>query len=337
MNPASGAMRAVVIREPGGPEVLELREVPLPEPGRGEVRVRVSASGLNRADLLQRRGAYPAPPGWPADIPGLEFSGTVEAFGEGAQVPGGPRVGQRVMGIVGGGGCAETVVTHAHELVPVPGSLSLTDAGAVPEVFITAFDALFLQMSLRAGETLLVHAVGSGVGTAALQLARAAGARVIGTSRTAAKLARAKELGLDEAVHVEDAGWPARVLELTGGRGADVILDLVGGPYLAGSQKALAHRGRMILVGVTGGGKAELDLRALLTKRASITGTVLRSRSPEEKVEVAREFTARVVPLLASGAVRPVVDQIYRPEQVAEAHARLEADDTFGKLLLDWS
>jgi NADPH2:quinone reductase len=330
MSQASQRMRAVVIREPGGPGVLELREVARPEPGPGEVRVRVSASGLNRADLLQRRGAYPAPPGWPADIPGLEFAGTVEALGEGAEAQA-FRIGDRVMGIVGGGGCAEAIVTHARELVPVPANLSLGDAGAVPEVFTTAFDALFLQMEL------LVHAVGSGVGTAALQLARAAGARVIGTSRTAAKLARAKELGLDEAVHVEDAGWPARVLELTGGRGADVILDLVGGPYLEGSQKALAHRGRMIVVGVTGGGKAELDLRALLTKRASITGTVLRSRSREEKIEVARAFTERVVPLLASGAVRPVVDQVYRPEQVAEAHARLEADDTFGKLLLDWS
>ena len=343
-------MRAVVIRAPGGPEVLELREVPMPAPGRGEVRVRVSASGLNRADLLQRRGTYPAPPGWPADIPGLEFAGTVEALGEGAEVqasdadklkqetgtPGQVRIGDRVMGILGGGGYAEAVVTHARELVPVPQGLSLGDAGAVPEVFMTAFDALFLQMGLHTSETVLVHAVGSGVGTAALQLARAAGARVIGTSRTAAKLARARELGLDEGVHVEDAGWPERVLELTGGRGADVILDLVGGPYLAGSQKALAHRGRMIVVGVTGGGRAELDLRALLTKRVSITGTVLRSRPLEEKIALARAFTERVVPLLASGAVRPVVDAVYRPEQVGEAHARLEADDTFGKLVLAW-
>ena len=327
-------MRAIVVREPGGPEVLKLERVPLPEPGKGEVRVRVAASGVNRADLIQRRGLYPAPPGWPPDIPGLEFSGTVDALGEGAE----GRVGQRVMGVVGGGGYAEAVVTHARDVVPVPDGMSLTDAGAVPEVFMTAFDAVFEQMQLRSGETLLVHAVGSGVGTAALQLARAAGARVIGTSRTAAKLERAGELGLEHGVLVrEGEDWPARVLELSGGRGADVILDLVGGPYLAGNQKAIATRGRMIVVGVTGGPKAEIDLRALMSKRASLTGTVLRARPLEEKIVLARAFGARVLPLLAAGALRPVVDGVYRPEQAGEAHRRLEASDTFGKLLIDWS
>ena len=329
-------MRAIVIREPGGPEVLELRELPLPEPGRGQVRVRVAASGINRADLLQRRGGYPAPSGWPAEIPGLEFAGTVEALGEDAATLGQVRIGDRVMGIVGGGGYAQAVVVHACELVPVPARVSLAEAGGIAEVFMTAFDALLSQMKLRLGETLLVHAVGSGVGTAALQLACAAGARVIGTSRTPAKLARAQELGLHEGVHVSDASWPERVLGLTGGRGADVILDLVGAPYLAGNQKVLAARGRMIVVGVTGGGKVAIDLRALLTRRASITGTVLRARPLEEKIALARVFTERVVPLLAAGTVRPVVDAIYQPEQVAEAHARLEASDTFGKLLLSW-
>jgi NADPH:quinone reductase-like Zn-dependent oxidoreductase len=212
----------------------------------------------------------------------------------------------------------------------------LTDAGAVPEVFMTAFDALFLQLRLGMNETVLVHAVGSGVGTAALQLARGAGARVIGTSRAAAKLARAKELGLEEGV-LADSGWPDRVLALTGGRGADVILDLVSGPYLEGNLRAIAPRGRMIVVGVTGGARAEIDLRALLGKRAAIVGTVLRARPLEEKIALARAFTERVLPLLASGAVRPVVDDCYRPEQVAEAHARLEASDTFGKLVLKWS
>lgn len=326
-------MRAIVVRQPGGPEVLELTRVPLPAPGKGEVRVRVSASGLNRADLIQRRGQYPAPPGWPADVPGLEFSGTIEAVGEGAEAA----VGQRVMGVVGGGGYAEAVVTHARDLVPVPDGMSLTDAGAVAEVFMTAFDAVFLQTGLVLGETLLVHAVGSGVGTAALQLARAAGARVIGTSRTPAKLQRAAELGLAEGIVVQEGDdWPRRVLELTGGRGADVVLDLVGGPYLAGNQKAIAARGRMIVVGVTGGPKAEIDLRALMSKRASVTGTVLRARPLEEKIALARAFTARVVPLLASGAVRPVIDGVYPPEQAADAHRRLEASETFGKLLISW-
>ncbi|MSR35231.1 MAG: NAD(P)H-quinone oxidoreductase [Gemmatimonadetes bacterium] len=325
-------MRAIVIRLPGGPEVLELAEVPRPEPGKGEVRVRVAASGVNRADLIQRRGHYPAPPGWPADIPGLEFSGTIDALGEGAE----GKVGQRVIGIVGGGGYAEAVVLHGRDVVPVPEGMSLVDAGAVPEVFMTAFDALFLQMELALGETLLVHAVGSGVGTAALQLARAAGARVIGTSRTAAKLERARELGLEHGVLAGDVYWTERVLELTAGRGADVILDLVGGPYLAGNQKVIASRGRMIVVGATGGSKAEIDLRALMAKRASITATVLRARPLEEKIAVARAFTSRVVPALAAGTLRPIVDGIYPPEQAGDAHRRLEASDTFGKLLIRW-
>jgi NADPH:quinone reductase-like Zn-dependent oxidoreductase len=283
-------------------------------------------------------GRYPPPADAPRDIPGIEFAGVVEETGPDASRW---QRGDRVFAIVGGGAHAEYVVAHERTLNRVPDHLGWRDAGAIPEAFITAHDALYTQAELKSRERVLVHAVGSGVGLAAAQMASAGGAHVFGTSRTAAKLARAKELGLDHGVHVganvEDAGWPARVLELTGGRGADVILDLVGGPYLAGSQKALAHRGRMIVVGVTGGGRAELDLRALLTKRASITGTVLRARPLEEKIALARAFTERVVPLLASGVVRPVVDAVYRPEQVAEAHARLEADDTFGKLVLAWS
>lgn len=232
-------MRAVVIREPGGPQVLEVRERPLPEPGAGEIRVRVSAAGVNRADLLQRRGGHPAPPGWPADVPGMEFSGTVDAVGPGVERW---RAGDRVMGILGGGGYAEYVVTHEDATLAVPGLLDLVEAGAIPEVFLTAFDAAFLQEGLAAGETLLVHAVASGVGTAALQLGRAFGATVIGTSRSPGKLERAAALGLEHPVLGDDA-WPERVLEITGGRGADVILDLVGGPYLAGNQKALAPPG----------------------------------------------------------------------------------------------
>jgi NADPH2:quinone reductase len=329
----SQTMRAITVRQPGGPEALKLETVPLPQPGKGELRVRVAASGLNRADLIQRRGQYPAPPGWPADIPGLEFCGTVDAVGEGAEA----RIGQRVMGVVGGGGYAEAVVTHARDVVPVPDGLSLRDAGAIPEVFMTAFDAVFLQMGLVLGETLLIHAVGSGVGTAALQLARTAGAGVIGTSRTAAKLERAKELGLEYGVHArEGEDWSKRVLELTGGRGADVILDLVGAPYLGGNQKAIATRGRMIVVGVTGGPKSEIDLRVLMGKRASITGTVLRARPIEEKIALARAFAARVVPLFSTGALRPVIDGVYKPEQVGEAHQRMESSETFGKLLISW-
>ncbi len=326
-------MRAVVVTRPGGPEVLEVREVPLPEPGRGEVRVRIAASGVNRADLLQRMGRYPAPPGWPADIPGLELAGVVDAVG--------PDVttwaeGDAVMGVVGGGGYAEAAVVHERTLVPAPSGMSTREAGAVPEAFMTAFDAVFLQAGLASGETLLVHAAGSGVGTAALQLARAAGARTLGTSRTPDKLERARELGLDEAVEGGGDDWPQRVRELTGGRGVDVVLDLVGSPYLAGNLAVLAERARWIVVGVTGGRTAEMDLRALMSRRASITGTVLRARPLEEKGTLAAAFARRVVPLFERGALRPVVDDVYAPEDASEAHARMEENRTFGKLLLVW-
>jgi len=326
------SMRAVVIREPGAPDVLEVREVPVPRAVAGEILVRVTASGVNRADLLQRRGGHPAPAGCPADIPGMEFSGTVDALGEGVSRW---RPGDRVMGIVGGGGYAEFLVTHADATVRVPDGMGLEEAGAVPEVFMTAFDAVVLQEGLRGGETLLVHAVGSGVGTAALQLGRAFGARVVGTSRSPEKLRKARALGLEHAVVGDDA-WPERVLEITGGRGADVILDLVGGPYLAGNQRVLAPGGRHIVVGVTGGAKTEVDLRALMTRRAHIRGTVLRVRPVEEKVALTRAFEARALGLFDSGELRPVVDRSIPAEQAPEAHRLLEANATFGKVLLCW-
>ncbi|MGD2044860.1 MAG: NAD(P)H-quinone oxidoreductase [Gemmatimonadota bacterium] len=325
-------MRAVVIREPGDPDVLELREVPRPEPGPGEALVRVASSGLNRADLLQRRGRYPVPPGYPEDIPGLELAGTVESVGEGVTDV---VVGDRVMGILGGGGYAELAVSPADTLVPIPEGMGPAQAGAIPEVYMTAYDAAFLQEGLKAGETLLVHAVGSGVGTAALQLARRIGASVIGTSRTPEKLERAGELGLEHAVLADD-GWPDRVLELTDGRGVDVILDLVGGPYLAGNQRVVAVRGRHIVVGVPGGVEAVLNLRGLMGRRASIRGTVLRARPLPEKVELARAFARDVLPGFASGELAPVVDRVFPAAEAAQAHARMEANENFGKILLEW-
>jgi NADPH:quinone reductase-like Zn-dependent oxidoreductase len=213
--------------------------------------------------------------------------------------------------------------------------MGLEEAGAVPEVFMTAFDAVVLQEGLRAGETLLVHAVGSGVGTAALQLGRALGARVVGTSRSADKLRMAEALGLEHPILAEER-WPERVLDITGGRGADVILDLVGGPYLAGNQRVLATGGRHIVVGVTGGPKAEVDLRALMNRRAHIRGTVLRVRPVGEKVELTRAFEARVLALFDTGVLRPVVDRILPAEQAPEAHRVMEANATFGKVLLRW-
>jgi putative PIG3 family NAD(P)H quinone oxidoreductase len=324
-------MRAIVITRPGPPEVLVVEERARPEPGEGEVRVAIAASGVNRADLLQRTGNYPVPAGWPQDIPGLEFAGTVEAVGRGATRW---SVGDAVMGIVGGGGYAEAVVTHESTVVRAPADMTSVEAGAVPEVFMTAYDAVWRQMDLSEGETLLVHAAGSGVGTAAVQMARAFGARTIGTSRTPEKLDRAAELGLDHGVSGED--WPEQVLGLTDGRGVDVILDLVGGPYLEGNQRVLATLGRHVVVGVPGGRSATFDLRALMAKRGTIRGTVLRARPVGEKAELAADFSDRVLPLLDSGAIRPVVDRVLAPEEAPEAHRLLEENRTFGKVLLKW-
>ena len=328
----SDMMKAVVMSGPGGPEVLELRDVPRPEPGPGEVRVRVASSGLNRADLLQRMGRYPAPPGSPQDILGLELAGTVDALGEGVS---GVAVGDAVMGILGGGGYAEYALSPSETLVPSPPRMSLTTAGAIPEVFMTAFDAAFVQERLTAGETLLVHAVGSGVGTAAVQLARRAGATVIGTSRTPDKLARAIELGLHHGV-LADERWPDRVLELTGGRGVDVILDLVGGPYLAGNQRVVAERGRHIVVGVPGGSDATISLRALMGRRASLRGTVLRARPLAEKRQLAAAFIRDVLAGFATGELAPVVERIFPASEAAAAHRLMESNRSFGKILLEW-
>ncbi len=325
-------MRAVVITEPGEADVLRLREVERPEPGPGQVRIRVRTAGINRADLIQRRGHYPAPPGWPDDIPGLEYAGVVEELGEGVRDW---DLGDRVMGLVGGGGYAEHVVVHERTPVRVPDGVGLDEAGAIPEVFMTAFDALFRQMGLAAGETLLIHAVGSGVGTAALQLARAAGIRTVGTSRTAEKVERAVGMGLDVGVDSSD-GWLESVMEATGGKGVDVILDLVGADYLEDNLSALASRGRHVVVGVPSGTRAEIDLRSLMRRRGRIQGTVLRARPLEEKAALAREFEARVVPLFERGDLAPVVHRVFEPEEAAGAHRTMEENLNFGTLLIRW-
>jgi NADPH:quinone reductase len=327
-------MRAVTITTPGGVEVLEIREVETPGlPVADRVRVRVRASALNRADILQRRGSYPAPPGYPQQIPGLEFAGEVESVGDEVHMW---RPGQRVFGIIGGGAQAEYLVIPENQLAEVPSNLSWTEAAAVPEAFITAYDALFTQARLLVSENVLVHAAASGVGTAAIQLARAAGAKVYGTSRTLDKLERAKEFGLIDYVVVADN--PRIFVDLvekwTKGRGVEVILDLVGAAYLEANLAALGARGRMIQVGTTSGAKATLDFATVMRKRLNIIGTVLRARSAEEKASVTRLFASHVVPLLAEGKVRPVVDRTYQMSQVREAHAQLESNQSFGKLVL---
>ncbi len=329
----SDSMRAVVTDGQGGPEVLSVRSVPKPVPQAGEVRVRVATSGVNRADLLQRMGKYPVPDGWPKDILGMEFAGVVETLG-----PDAVRwlVGDPVMGIRGGGGYAEYITTHHSTVVPIPDSMSEQDAGAIPEVFMTAFDAAVLQMGLDVGEILLVHAVGSGVGTAAVQMAKALGAVTVGTSRTPDKLERAVELGLDHPV-AGNEDWPERVLEVTGGRGADVILDLVGGPYLGGNQRVVAPGGRHIVVGVPGGAVTKIDLRVMMSRRVTLRGTVLRARPVEEKASLAEAFEVRVLPMFSTGQVRPVVDRIFSPEEAGEAHEVMQSNANFGKLLISWN
>lgn len=327
-------MRAVIMIGRGEPDVLVTADVPLPVPGPGQILVQVAASGVNRADLLQRRGRYPVPPGYPENILGLEYSGTVAETGPGVTDW---RPGDRVMGITGGGGYARYLVVHEREAIPVPDGLDLVEAGAVPEAFLTAFDALVAQMRLQAGESVLVHAVGSGVGTAAVQLARWAGAGTFGTSRTVDKLRRARELGLEHGISAAgEEGWCEALLDVTGGRGVDVILDLVGGPYLADNIRALATGGRIVTVGVTGGREAALDLRALMGKRGSVTGTVLRARPLEQKAALAQRFRRVALPALADGRLRPVVDATLTPEQAPEAHRRMEANLNFGKLLIVW-
>jgi NADPH2:quinone reductase len=326
-------MRAIVNTGAGGPEVLQEQERPIPEPGPAEIRVRVRASALNRADLLQRRGGYAAPPGWPADVPGLEFAGEVDELGprSGLWAP-----GSRVMGIVGGGGHAEFVCVHEREAVRIPQNLSWEQAAAVPEVFFTAYDALFRQLRVQRGETLLIHAVGSGVGTAAVQLARAAGVRTIGTSRTPGKLRRAVDLGLDVGIDASGGEWVNQLLAESSDARVDAVLDLVGGDYLGGNLAVLAPRGRLIVVGLVAGSKAELDLGLLLRNRITMIGTVLRTRPLEEKIQLAREVSDVVLPQLASGTVAPVVERVLPFEQIADAHRLLESGRTFGKVVLRW-
>jgi len=328
----SSSMRAVVIEGQGDVGTVSLKEVPKPIPGPGEILARVCTSGVNRADLLQLRGKHPAPDGWPKDILGLEFSGVVEALGSDTNRW---QVGDPVMGLLGGGGYAEYVTTHGSTVLPVPDGVSEHDAGAIPEVFLTAFDAAVLQMELSAGEVVLIHAVGSGVGTAAVQIGRAIGAITIGTSRTPEKLAAASELGLDDAV-LADADWPEKVLKVTRGRGVDVILDLVGGPYLEGNQKVIAPRGRHIVVGVPGGAAAQIDLGAMMLRRVTLRGTVLRARPMQEKAVLTRAFEEQLLSFFSIGELKPVIDRVFPPEEAGLAHEVMACNENFGKLLIDW-
>ncbi|HXT65062.1 MAG TPA: NAD(P)H-quinone oxidoreductase [Pyrinomonadaceae bacterium] len=327
-------MKAVKIVSFGGVEGLQVGEAPdAPPPTTDRVRVRVRAAGLNRADILQRLGRYPAPPGYPQDIPGLEFAGEVEAVGADARAW---KLGDRVFGITGGGAQAELITVPESALARVPDNLKWAEAASVPEVFMTAHDALFTQCRLQMGEGVLIHAAGSGVGTAASQLVKAAGAVGLGTSRTPEKLDRAKDFGLSQSVAVgnDPSLFVAKVKEWTSGAGVNVILDLVGAAYLQPNLDSLATLGRLIFVGTTSGAKAEIDYSIVMRKRLRIMGTSLRTRSIEEKATATRLFAQHVVPLLANGSVRPVIDSVFKLEEVREAHKRIESNESFGKVVV---
>jgi putative PIG3 family NAD(P)H quinone oxidoreductase len=326
-------MKAVVFGGKGGPEVVELRELPDPSPGRGEVLVRVRAAALNRADLLQRRGLYPPPPGYREDVPGLELAGEVVRAGEGVVAW---KPGDRVMAIAAGEAQAELAVVHERMLLRIPEGLSFEEAGALPEAGVTSHDALFTLGGLRPGASVLVHAAGSGISTAAIQIAKAAGATVVGTSRTADKLERARSLGMAHGVLVgkDEPRFSAEVKKLTGGRGVALVLDFVGAPYAAENVAALAPGGRIVVIGTLGGPKAQVDLGALMRTRGTIVGTVLRPRPLEEKIAATQAFGRDVLPLVAAGEVKPVVDEALPAARVREAHERMERNESFGKLVL---
>jgi putative PIG3 family NAD(P)H quinone oxidoreductase len=326
-------MKAVLFEGKGGPEVIRFGEIADPVPARGEVLVRVRAAALNRADLLQRRGLYPPPPGTRPDVPGLELAGEVVR----AEGPSAWRPGDRVMAIASGEAQAELAVVHERMLLSVPDGLSFPDAAALPEAGITAHDALFTIGGLRPGWPVLVHAIGSGVATAALQLAKAAGATVIGTSRTAEKLERARALGLDHGILVGpgEPRFADEVRRLTGG-GVPLVLDFVGAAYARENAAALRSRGVLVVIGTMGGSEAAVDFRVLMQKRASVVGTTLRMRPLEDKIAATQAFARDVLPLVAAGRVRPVVDEVLHAARASEAHERLERNESFGKLVLEF-
>jgi putative PIG3 family NAD(P)H quinone oxidoreductase len=323
-------VKAVLIDRPGDETALRIGDAPAPALGAGELRVRVAATAVNRADLLQRQGLYPPPPG-ASPILGLECAGTVAELGAGVT---GWRVGDRAMALLAGGGYAEEVVVHAGSALPVPASLSLEEAAAVPEVFLTAWLNLFELGGLAAGGAALVHGGGSGVGTAAIQLARAAGARVFVTAGSAEKCERCRALGAELAVNYRTESFAERVREATAGRGVDVVLDSIGASYLADNLASLAVGGRLVLIGLMGGAKAEIALGTLLVRRLSVVGSTLRTRPVEEKAAIVARFQARFGDDLAAGRIRPIVDRVLPLEAVAEAHRAMKASEHFGKIVL---
>ncbi|MDH3281827.1 MAG: NAD(P)H-quinone oxidoreductase [Gammaproteobacteria bacterium] len=323
-------MKALIIAAFGGPDQLIVGERAMPHPGPGEVRIRVAAAGLNRADLLQRRGVYPPPKPYDPVLPGLEYAGVVDAVGPGVHRP---AAGDRVMGLVPGGAQAEFVVVPADETIPVPERLDLVAAAGVPEAFLTAFDALYLQGGLGERQTCLVRGASSGVGIAGCQLARGLGNPCIGTTRSQAKCDRLRELGATHAL-VDCAQLGDRVLEITGGAGVNVVMDLVGGDVLDSNIGMLAQRGVVVCVGLLAGTRSTLNLMTLLTRRAQVIGTVMRSRPAVERAQLAAMFQQRVLPMFAAGALQPIIAGTLPLHEAAAAHQMMEENRHFGKLVL---
>ncbi|MEV4503596.1 NAD(P)H-quinone oxidoreductase [Streptomyces klenkii] len=323
-------MYAITITEPGGPEALVWSEVPDPVPGEGEVLVEVVASAVNRADVVQRQGFYDPPPG-ASPYPGLECSGRIAALGPGVS---GWAVGDEVCALLAGGGYAQKVCVPAGQLLPVPDGMDLVTAACLPEVTATVWSNVFMVAHLRPGETFLVHGGGSGIGTMAVQLAKAVGARVAVTAGSADKLEACRELGADILIDYREQDFVEELHKVTGGVGADVVLDIVGAKYLARNVDALAVNGRLVIIGLQGGRKAELDLGALLTKRAAVMGTSLRGRPLAEKATIIAAVREHVWPLVAGGRVRPVVDRTMPMAEAAEAHRVMEQSAHVGKILL---
>ncbi len=323
-------VRAVVVTEPGGPEQLRIVDRPAPRPGPGDVLVAVWATSVNGADLLQRKGGYPPPEG-ATDILGLEAAGEVVEIGEHVTSC---AVGDRVCGLLPGGGYSEYAVLPASLALPVPEAVDWTQAGGLAEVFATAYDNMVTRGRLKSGETVLIHGIASGVGTAATQLAVRTGARVIGTASTAAKRRAVEDLGADATIDYTSEDFVARVTELTEGRGVDVVVDVVGGPYLQRNLDVLALDGRLVVVSVIGGPQAEVSLRQLMARRLTITGSTLRARSVDEKAAVSDALRREVLPGFADGSLRVVVDSVHDVNHVVDAHRALEAGDHVGKVII---
>jgi putative PIG3 family NAD(P)H quinone oxidoreductase len=324
-------VKAVLVSEPGGPEKLELVELPDPTPGSGEIAIEIHAAALNRADLLQRRGLYPPPPGT-TDILGLECAGIVSELGPGCT--GSVRIGERVMLLLGGGAYAERVVVPEALTMKVPDLLSFEQAAAIPEAFLTAREALFAAGGLTSTESVLIHAAAGGVGSAAVQLAHSHGARVFATAGGPAKCEFVRALGADLVIDYKRQDFAALIKTETAGRGVDVILDFVGAAYAEQHAACLATRGRQVVVGVLGGARASIDLGRLLQKRQSLVGVVMRSRSTQEKIELTRAFVRSTLPLLADGRLKPLIDSVFPLSDVALAHQRMEANENLGKIVL---